>query len=304
MTDETKGEFSGGPAVRGPGDLSRLDRSLLRRRTLLSFSLSIVCGVLSVLAAVPLASVLFMLAWRGGAYVRFSLLTQLPPAAGMVGGGIGNAILGTFLVIAIGAAISIPSGILTGIYLAEMGDGPVSSLVRFCAKMLSGLPSILAGVFAYSSVVLLTGHFSPLAGGVALSLLMLPTIVLTTENAIRGVPAVMREAAIGLGATRTQVIRDILLPSAAQGVLTGVLLAIARGAGETAPLLFTMTFSDYWLTRHWMEPTASLAVLIYNFSKSPFDNQKGFAWAASLVLVMVVLALTMGGQALTRHARR
>ena len=261
--------------------------------------------VLALLAAVPLFSVLVMLIWRGAARLSPALLTQLPPAAGVAGGGIGNAIVGTLLVVSIAALLSIPFGILVGIYLAEVNpDGRLAHAVRFCAKLLTGLPSILAGVFAYSTVVLLTGHFSPLAGGVALAVLMLPIITLTTEEAIRSVSAEMREAAIGMGATQTQAVWDILLPTAMPGILTGVLLALARAAGETAPLLFTMTFSDYWLNHHFMQPTASLAVLIFNFSKSPFDNQKQFAWAASLVLVFIVLLLTVLGQLLSRRAAK
>jgi phosphate transport system permease protein len=221
----------------------------------------------------------------------------------MEGGGIGNAIIGSLLVVFIAALISIPVGVFGGIYLAETGgDRPVASIVRFCAKMLTGLPSILAGVFAYTTVVLLTGRFSPLAGGVALALLMLPIIMLTTEGAVRSVGVETREAAIGMGATETQVVFHVLLPTALPGILTGVLLALSRGAGETAPLLFTMTFSDYWLSRQFMQPTASLAVLIFNFSKSPFENQKDFAWAASLVLVLIVLGLNLAGQALSRRS--
>jgi phosphate transport system permease protein len=221
----------------------------------------------------------------------------------MRGGGIGNAIVGTLLVVLIAALMSIPVGVLGGVYLAEINpDGRSAAVVRFCAKLLTGLPSILAGVFAFTTVVLLTGHFSPLAGGLALALLMLPIIMLTTEEAVRAVGAEMSEAAVGMGATQAEVVWQILLPTALPGILTGVLLALARAAGETAPLLFTMTFSDYWLTRHLMEPTASLAVLIFNFSKSPFENQKEFAWAASLVLVFIVLVLTLGGQALSRRA--
>jgi phosphate transport system permease protein len=286
-------------------DLEQLDRSLRRPRTLVSFCLSVLCGILALLAALPLLSVLLMLIWRGGARLSLALFTDLPPAAGMQGGGIGNAIIGTLLVVLLAALISIPLGVLGGVYLAEINpEGPGAAVVRFCAKLLTGLPSILAGVFAYTTVVLLTGRFSPLAGGVALALIMLPIIMLTAEEAIRSVGAEMSEAAIGMGATQTQVVWHILLPTAAPGILTGVLLALARGAGETAPLLFTMTFSDYWLTRHLMEPTASLAVLIFNFSKSPFEAQKEFAWAASLVLVFIVLVLTLGGQALSRQATK
>jgi phosphate transport system permease protein len=292
------------PPATSPIDLRQLDRSLRRPRTFVSYSLSVLCGLLAVLAAVPLLSVLLMLIVRGGARLSVALFTELPPAAGMQGGGIGNAIAGTLLVVFIAALMSIPVGVLGGVYLAEISpEGRASSVVRFCAKLLTGLPSILAGVFAYATVVLTTGRFSPVAGGIALAILMLPTIMLTTEEAVRSVGEEMREAAIGMGATQTEVVWQILLPTAMPGILTGVLLALARGAGETAPLLFTMAFSDYWLSHKFMEPTASLAVLIYNFSKSPFENQKEIAWAASLVLVLIVLVFTVGGQALSRRAR-
>jgi phosphate transport system permease protein len=295
--------FVSAPSTRDV-DLAQLDRSLRRPRTLLSYCLSALCAIFALFAAVPLVSVLFMLIVRGGKRLSFALLTQLPPAAGMAGGGIGNAIVGTLLVVFIGAVISIPIGVCGGVYLAEINpDGRASRIVRFSAKVLTGLPSILAGVFAYSAVVLMTGHFSPLAGGAALAVLMLPTVMLTTEEAIRSVGADMREAAIGMGATQTEVVWHILLPTALPGIITGILLAISRGAGETAPLLFTLTFSDFWL-KHLMEPTASLAVLIFNFSKSPFENQKDIAWSAALVLVLIVLVLTIGGQALSQRTRR
>ena len=293
------------PPSAGKVDLRQLERSLRRPRTLFSFCMSALCALLALLAAVPLLSVLLMLVWRGGARLSPAIFTELPPAAGMTGGGIGNAIIGSLLVVLVAAAISIPVGVLGGVYLAEINpEGRAAVVVRFSAKLLTGLPSILAGVFAYTTVVLLTGRFSPLAGGVALALLMLPIIMLTTEQAILSVGREIGEAAVGMGATQTQVVCQILLPTALPGILTGVLLALARGAGETAPLLFTMTFSDYWLSRHLMEPTASLAVLIFNFSKSPFENQKQFAWAASLILVFIVLVLTLGGQVLSRRASK
>ncbi len=300
----TSSMFTSAPAA-GEVNLERLDHSLRHPRTLVNYALSILCGILALLAAVPLLSVLIMLVVRGGARLRLALFTELPPAAGMVGGGIGNAIVGTVLVVFIGALISIPVGVLGGVYLAEINpEGRAGSVVRFCARLLTGLPSILAGVFAYTTVVLATGRFSPLAGGIALAVLMLPTVMLTTEEAIRSVGDEMREAAIGMGATQAEVVWHILIPTALPAILTGILLAIARGAGETAPLLFTLTFSDFWLRGHFMEPTASLAVLIYNFSKSPFENQKEIAWAASLVLVLIVLVLTLGAQALSQRARR
>jgi phosphate transport system permease protein len=286
------------PAVDTSGvDLPKLERTLRHPRTLFSFVLSVIAGGMTLLAMVPLASVLLMLIWHGGQRLSLSLFTDLPPAAGMEGGGIGNALLGTILVVSVAALISVPFGILAAVYLAEYGpETRTATVVRFAAKVLTGLPSILAGVFAYVTVVLLTGKFSILAGGVALALLMLPTILLTAEEAIHMVPQRMREAAIGMGATQSQAVWLIILPTAMPGVLTGVLLAVARAAGETAPLLFTMLFSDYWLSSRLLEPTASLAVLIYEFSGQPFANQIEIAWAASLVLVTIVLTINLLGQ--------
>jgi phosphate transport system permease protein len=171
--------------------------------------------------------------------------------------------------------------------------------------VLTGFPSILAGVFAYGAIVLATGGYSAIAGAVALSILMLPTIILTSEEAIRMVPTRMKEAAFGMGATNTQAVLMVLLPTALPGILTGVMLAVARAAGETAPLLFTALFSNYWLWSHGqaelMKPTASLAVLIYNFAGMPFQNQVELAWAAALVLVLLVLAANLIGQSFSNR---
>jgi phosphate transport system permease protein len=218
----------------------------------------------------------------------------------MIGGGIGNALVGTFIVVGIATALSVPIGILAAVYLVEFGDETrTAAAVRFAAKVLTGLPSILAGIFAYTLVVLTTQKFSAFAAGAALALLMLPIILLTAEEAIRSVPQKMREAAYGMGATKTQVVLQIVLPTARPGLLTGVMLAVARAAGETAPLLFTALFSDYWWSGRLFEPTPSLAVLIYDFSSSPFPNQIEIAWAASLVLVVIVLALNLTAQVLS-----
>jgi phosphate transport system permease protein len=176
--------------------------------------------------------------------------------------------------------------------------------VRFTAKTLSGFPSILAGVFAYAAVVMLMRTYSAPAGGIALAVLMLPIVMLTAEEAMRMVPHKMKEAAVGMGCTQSQVVWKVILPTAFPGILTGVMLAVARAAGETAPLLFTALFSNYWILQEgqvqWLEPTASLAVLIYNFSGSPFDNQIEMAWAAALVLVMLVLAVNLTAQFFSR----
>jgi phosphate transport system permease protein len=299
----------GAPALpaRDPDlDLPQLEKSLRHPRTLFSAVLSTVTAGLTLLAMVPLFSVLLMLIVEGGARLGTGLFVELPPAAGMVGGGIGNAILGTLLIVGIATALSVPVGILAAVYLAEYGpETRTAAAVRFVAKVLTGLPSILAGVFAYTAVVLVTGTFSAPAGGVALSLLMLPIVLLTAEEAIRMVPQRMREAAIGMGATKTQMVLRVVVPTALPGILTGVMLAVARAAGETAPLLFTALFSDYWLTINPMEPTPSLAVLIFDFSGSPFPNQIEIAWAASLVLVFIVLFMNVLGQVIIyRWARK
>jgi len=297
-------------AVTSEVDLESLERSLRRPRTLLSFILSTLTGAATFAALFPLFSVLYMLAKQGLAGLSLATLSKLPPAAMAPGGGIGNAIVGTFVVVAIASVISVPLGILAAIYIVEFGpETRIAAAVRFAAKVLTGLPSILAGVFAFAVVVATTGEFSAPAGGVALALLMVPTVLLTAEEAIKRVPARMREAAIGMGATPTQVVTQVIVPTGAPAILTGVMLAVARAAGETAPLLFTALFSNYWMsTTHplflpkamgdLMRPTASLAVLIYNFSGSPFDNQIALAWTAALVLVVIVLVFNVIGQSL------
>jgi phosphate transport system permease protein len=206
-----------------------------------------------------------------------------------MGGGFGNAILGTLVMVGIAALISVPIGILAAAYLADLGpNSKLAEVARFLAKVLTGFPSILAGVFAYAAVVLLMGTYSAVAGGIALSVLMLPTVVLTAEEAMKMVPQRMKDAAYGMGCTRSQVIWKVVLPTAMPGILTGVMLAVAGAAGESAPLLFTALFSNYWLNS-LHEPTASLSILIFNFSGMPFENQIELAWAASLVLVLIVL---------------
>ncbi|QDV24288.1 phosphate ABC transporter permease PstA [Aureliella helgolandensis] len=289
-------------------DFPMLERSLRHPRTLISIALSWATGAATIVACVPLFSVLFMLIYRGGRKLSLELFTELPPTAFETGGGFGNAIVGTLVMVAIAAAIAIPFGVLTAVFLAEFGpDSKTAAAARFCARTLTGLPSILAGVFAYAAVVLLTGTYSAPAGGVALSLLMLPTVVLTAEEAMRMVPLRMKEAAIGMGCTPTQVAWKIILPTAMPGILTGVMLAVARAAGETAPLLFTALFSNYWIIEDGrsqvMEPTASLAVFIYNFSGMPFENQIEMAWAASLILVLMVLTINLAGQFISSRAK-
>jgi len=286
--------------------LTDLEKRFLEPRSLVNNLLTILAWILAVFACVPLFSVLIMLVIRGSARLSWSLFTELPPTAFEMGGGFGNAILGTLVMVGIGMLLSVPLGIMAAVFLAELGpDSRIAYLARFCAKTLTGLPSILAGVFAYASVVLLTGTYSAPAGGIALALLMVPTVMLTAEEAMKMVPRIMKDAAHGIGCTHSQVVTKVILPTAMPGIITGVILAVARAAGETAPLLFTALFSEYWLFQggklSLMRPTASLAVLIYNFSGMPYENQIELAWTASLVLVFMVLALNLISRAISQR---
>lgn len=282
--------------------LPRLERQPFEPRAFKSLMLSAITVVAAVGACIPLFSVLIMLLYRGGQRLNLELFYALPPTAFETGGGFANAILGTLFMVGLAAAISVPFGLLAAIFLAEFGpDRPIAVAARFCAKILTGLPSILAGVFAYAVVVLTTGTYSAWAGGVALSLLMIPVVMLTAEEAIKMVPRPMKEAAAGLGCTPTQAMLKVILPVALPGIITGVVLAVARAAGETAPLLFTALFSEYWLKTN--QPTASLAVLIYNYSGMPYENQIELAWAASLVLVLLVFCLNIISRTLGRRKR-
>lgn len=277
-------------------------KSLGERRTLMNTALTVLALLFSLVAMFPLFSVLYMLLARGATQLSLSLFTELTPGAGMEGGGIGNAVVGTLVVVVISTVLALPLGFMGAVYLAEYGEeAKLAVVVRFCGKVLTGLPSILAGVFAYAMVVVTTGSFSALAGGAAMAVLMIPTVMLTAESALRAVPSKMKMAAFGMGATRAQVVTQIVIPTAIPGILTGVMLALARAMGETAPLLFTALFSDYWFGGELLKPIASLSVLIYNFAGSPFEHQIALAWAASLVLVSIVLVLNVIAQIVTRR---
>jgi phosphate transport system permease protein len=277
-------------------------RSMRNRRSAFNAAMTVLAFVLSAVAMLPLFSVLYMLIARGAPLISGDLFTELTPGAGSVGGGIGNAILGTLVVVLVATVLSLPLGFMAAVYLAEYGgESKLAVTVRFSGKVLTGMPSILAGVFAYALVVATTGHFSALAGGVATGILMVPVVMLTAEQALRMVPSKMKLAALGMGANRSQTVIQIVIRTAMPGILTGVMLALARAMGETAPLLFTALFSDYWFEGKLLEPIASLAVLIYNFSGSPFSNQVNLAWAASLVLVTSVLVVNVIAQLLTRR---
>ncbi|HEY2122639.1 MAG TPA: phosphate ABC transporter permease PstA [Chthoniobacterales bacterium] len=257
---------------------------------------SVICAALSFLTLIPLFSIVYLVFQNGLPLLTPFVFTHLPPAPGLTGGGFGNALQGTVVMVLLGLVISTPLGVLSAVYINEYSPkSRLAGTVRFVAKLLTGIPSIICGVFAFSIIVLSTGSPSALAGGVALAVLTLPTILLTTEQALIGVPKSLREASYGLGATKFQTIFRIVLPNALPAIMTGVMLATARAAGETAPVLFTAQWSNYWM-RSLMEPAGSLAVLIYNFATLPYDYQIHMAWTASLVLLIIVTLTNITAQ--------
>jgi phosphate transport system permease protein len=244
------------------------------------------CGALALL---PLLAVLSYVLIKGVGSLNWSVFTELPPPPLVQGGGFRNAIVGTLIMVGIGALITVPFGVLAAIYLVEFSSGQLSRWIRFATNVLSGVPSIIAGVFTYGLLVSskVVGY-SPIAGGVALAVLMLPIIVRTTDEALQLVPNDLRQASVGLGATNFQTVTKVVLPAALPAIITGVTLSIARAAGETAPLIFTALFSQFPFNG-FFQPIASLAVLVFNFAIAPYPNQQSLAWAASLILVLMVL---------------
>lgn len=278
-----------------------LTRSGTSPRTLFSTVMTVLAFASAAIALLPLVAVLSYVVIKGASRLSLDLFTELPPPPLVEGGGFGNAILGTLITVAIAAAISIPFGILAAIYLSEFGrDTRLADGVDFFTNMLSGVPSIIAGVFVYGIIVLTTGGFSAVAGGAALAVLMLPIVVRTSAEALESVPNDARQAAVGLGATDFQTVSRVVLPAATPAIVTGVMLAIARAAGETAPLIFTALFSQYWANGLW-QPTPTLSVLVYNFSTVPFQDQQELAWAGSLVLVTLVLITSILARLATRR---
>jgi phosphate transport system permease protein len=266
--------------------------------------MTVVAFICAGLALIPLVLVLSYVLINGAASLSPSVFVELPPPPLSKGGGFGNALLGTLITVGIAALISIPFGVLAAIYLAEFArDTKFADVVSFFTNVLSGVPSIVIGVFVYALVVLTTGTYSAVAGGIALSVLMLPTIVRTATEALESVPRDYRQAAIGLGSTRFQTTAQIVLPAAIPAILTGVMLAIARAAGETAPVLFTALFSQFWNRTLW-EPTATMSMLVYNFATVPYKNQQELAWAASPVLVFLVLITSILARWITKRRGR
>jgi phosphate transport system permease protein len=248
-------------------------------------SLTGLCALLTVSA---LFFILGYLVWNGGKDLSWNFFTKLPAPVGEVGGGMANAILGSLKLLFLAALFGVPIGLLGGVYLAEFGGRTVPFLVRYTADLMNGVPSIVMGIFAYALVVMPMHHFSTLAGGIALGVMVIPTVLRNTESFLRDVPRAMREGSFALGANKWRMIATVVLPAASRGILTGVLLALARVAGETAPLLFTAFGNRYW-SPGWMQPTSSLPVIIYTYATGPYEDWHRQAWAAGLVLLGLVL---------------
>jgi len=257
------------------------------------------CVLAAVIALIPLISVLYYVTRRGIGGINLAFFTELPKPVGESGGGMANALVGTLKLVFLACAFGIPPGVLAGVYLAEFGHSRFGKSVRFSADVMSGVPSITVGIFVYSLVVLQTKHFSALAGGIALAVLMLPTVTRTTEELLRLIPESLREAALGLGLPQWRVTLRVMLRTAAPGIATGVMLAVARVAGETAPLLFTAFSNPFW-SSGLNEPTASLPVSIYNYAVSPYEEWHRQAWAAALLLLLLVLLLNVTARLLVR----
>ena len=269
-----------------------------RRRKLVDGIMRGGCVAATILAIIPLASVLGYVLFQGIGGLSWSLFAELPQPVGETGGGFGNALLGSLVLVGLACAIGIPVGVLAGGYLSEFGGNRFAKLVRFCADVMSGVPSIAVGIFAYTLIVLYMRRFSAIAGGFALAVLMLPTVMRTTEELLKLVPDSLREAGLALGIPRWRVILRVVLRTGAPGIATGVMLAVARAAGETAPLLFTAFNNRFWST-DLDKPIGSLPVQIFTYAVSPYDEWHRQAWAAALVLVCMVLVLNIGARLLT-----
>lgn len=270
-----------------------------RKRKLVDSAMRGACTAAVLLAVVPLASLLAYVAAKGLGGLSWTVFTELPGPVGETGGGFGNAILGSLYLVGLACLAGIPVGVLAGVYLAEFGDNRFGRIVRFSADVMSGVPSIAVGIFVYTLVVLSMRRFSALAGGVALAILMLPTVTRTTEELVRLVPDSLREAGLALGVPKRRVILRVVLRTGAPGIATGIMLAVARAAGETAPLLFTAFNNRFW-SASLDRPIGSLPVQIYTYAVSPYDDWHRQAQAAALVLVAMVFVLNVGARLLTR----
>lgn len=277
-------------------------RTLVRRRAA-NAGMTVLAGSAVALALVPLASVLWLVLSKGAAGLSWTFFTHLPTPVGEPGGGVGNALVGTVYMVGLACLLGLPIGVGAGVFLAERGDGWLGRSVRFTTDVLSGVPSIVVGIVAYGLVVVPMKRFSALAGAFALALLMVPTLARASEELVRLVPTALREASLALGVPEWKTSLRIVLRTALGGIVTAVLLAVARAAGETAPLLFTALNNQYWSTRP-DQPMASLTVQIFNYAISPYEDWHQKAWTASLVLLILVGGLNLLARLATRSRLR
>jgi len=273
------------------------------RRRLTSQIAVALCTLSVIVALIPLGAILFYVVSQGIQALNLNFFTRTPVPVGETGGGMANAIVGTLMMSGLGALMAVPIGILSGIYMSEYAGSRLASATRFAADTLNGVPSIVIGVFAYTVVVLPFKQFSMIAGGVALGTMMIPIISRNTEELLRLVPPTLREGALALGATRGRAIMTVVLPAALPGIITGVVLALARIAGETAPLLFTSLNNGFWNVDP-TQPTASLTVQIYTYATSPYEDWHRQAWAGALVLVSIVLICSLLARFATRRLEK
>jgi phosphate transport system permease protein len=270
------------------------------RRKALSSLFVVFCGCAVVLALIPLAMILFFVVSQGVRSLNLAFFTRMPVPVGERGGGVANAIVGTLVLTGLGACMAIPLGIISGVHMSEYAGTRFASLIRFAADTLNGVPSIVVGVFVYGVAVLPFRQFSTLAGGLALGIMMIPIIARTTEELLLLVPGTMREGALALGATRARAVFTVVLPAAAPGIVTGVVLALARIAGETAPLLFT-SFNNRFFSTSLTQPISSLTVQVFTYAISPYEDWHRQAWAGALVLVSIVFLCSLVARVATRR---
>jgi phosphate transport system permease protein len=277
-------------------------KGTLRRRVISNIVVGL-CGLSVVLALIPLVLILFYVVSHGFSALNWDFFTKMPKPVGETGGGMANAIVGTLILIGIAGGIAVPVGVLCGIHLSEFSGTAFCSVVRFAADVLNGVPSIVVGIFAYGLVVLPVHRFSAIAGGVALSIMMVPIIARTTEELLKLVPGGLKEGALALGASRARAMFTVILPAALPGIVTGILVAMARIAGETAPLLFT-AFNNRFFSTSLVQPIGSLTVQVFTYAISPYDDWHRQAWAGAFVLVTMILILSILARLVTRRLER
>jgi len=273
------------------------------RRRVTSVVMTGLCTFSVVLALIPVVMILTFVISKGAGSINWAFFTEMPKPVGETGGGMANAILGTLTLCGLAAIFAVPTGVLSGLYVAEYHGTRFASIVRFAADALNGVPSIVIGIFVYAIAVLPFKQFSALAGGLALGVMMIPMIMRTTEELLRLVPVSLKEGALALGASHTRTVFTVILPAALPGILTGIILAFARIAGETAPLLFTSFNNRFWST-DVTQPIGSLTVQIYTYAIAPYEDWHRQAWAGALVLVVLVLTCSLIARLATRRLKR